>query len=103
MGDGHPLIQKINQRTESTVLNGSVDESIEYSTFEPDAPALPPASTRTVVAGAALSSTGNQMAQADNFDPAVALARVKKCSNCLIIFGWIMIVCGGINIVCNAI
>ena len=43
------------------------------------------------------------MAQADNFDPAVAQARVKKCSNCLIIFGWIMIVCGGINIVCNAI
>ena len=34
--DAYPLIQKISTRPAQTGLNGSMDSSIEYSTYEPE-------------------------------------------------------------------
>ena len=97
--DDYPLIQKMNSRPASTALNGSLEESIEYSTYEPEAiavaPAPAPAQSRVV------NNMGNTAAQEVAFNPAKTQARVKKCSKCLVIFGWILIILGGINIVGN--
>jgi hypothetical protein len=91
-----------------SALNSSADQSIEYSTYEPEDPVLPrpapaaaPAQTRTVVSG--YSGTGNPTTQQAAFDPTVHQKRVKKCSNILVCFGWLLIICGGINIVVNAL
>ena len=98
--DAYPLIQKISTRPAQTGLNGSMDSSIEYSTYEPEeaapAPQLAPAQIRVV------SSTGIAATQELAFNPIPSQARVKRCSKCLIIWGWILIIFGAINIVCNA-
>lgn len=55
------------------------------------------------MATTAISSTGNQVAPVDNFNPAHAQSKVKKCSKFFIIVGWLCIILGGINVVCNSI
>jgi len=105
--DGYPLIQKINARPVNTALNGSLDESIQYSTYEPEAIALAPSpapvAIEVPVQTRVVSATGNAAAQEVAFNPLQTQARVKKCSKCLVIFGWILIICGALSVVGNAL
>ena len=68
----YPLIHKINHRPTSTALNHSLNDSIEYSTYEPETPVA--AVTATAAAPPQLrivSSTGNAaVVQEAAFDPA---------------------------------
>ena len=41
--EGYPLIEKINSRPLNTALNGSLNESFDYSTHEPETTAPIPA------------------------------------------------------------
>jgi hypothetical protein len=80
-----------------------MDSSIEYSTYEPEVQATVQAQAPAPTLSRVVNSTGVAVTQELAFNPIPNQARVKRCSKCLIIMGWVLIFFGAINIVCNAL